>query len=610
MPDSILVRRLQIIAIIVLFVSLISNVWRIGVTSHDDALWLIGAQRSQFDLAWNWAVSQGRLYATVVGTLMLHGLRYDGTLYGELLKYGSFAVFLVAWTAVLWAYWGRRLALLSLTLFLAWNVLRIDGSALVSYPLLIWPTATAVAGSILAGRRYLEQGAAAWLVLSAVALFAGLFTNEALVVTFSLLVVLACAANYWLRLDASPRSGRLQLTHRETLLFCATFVTIAVYALLAASFAMLHPSRYDGHVLAPFDLSRIASVVASFSTAGSVLHDLFYPYAITFSDRISPSQTRVLYQASDAFIASASRLPAILLGGGAAFIVYSIITAPAQGHDRVKRLPLWMAVGFGVWLAIAPVIPVALTAKYQLWHVELHVMSNVTSIVCHFGYSISLSALILAAACQLRSRSSAIFCFAACICVLAGLLTFVATRTSQQIAHDMRPEGARWAAFRKAIPFLQASGFTSKTIQAPQFPSRSWYANVKENYWSDYASALFGRSLTVKYGAVPPAELAAGTDLLLYFMSEDRRKFDLVAARLQTDEDGDASIDRIAVELGRSSQSARAEAILSYYDRKNGPQQVYVYKLAPVGGGRYVLNGIDAVPGTINLTHQTTGLSP
>jgi len=606
MPDSILVRRLQIKAIIVLFVCLISNVWRIGVMSHDDAVWLVGAQRSQFDLAWNWAVAQGRLYATVVGTLMLHGLRYDGTLYGELLKYGSFTAFLVAWTAVLWVYWGRRLALLSVTLFLGWHVLRIDGSALVSYPLLIWPTATALAGAILAGRLYLTQGASNWLVLSAIALVAGLFTNEALVVTFSLLVGLACAANYLVRLDTSPRSGRLPLTHRETLLFCATIATIALYALLAAGFAMLQPSKYDGHVLAPFDLSRIASVIASFSTSGSVLHDLFYPYTITFTDRITASQTRVFYQTSDALAAGPGTLEGLLLGSATSFLVYSIIAPPTKENNSVSKLPLWMAAALGLWIAIGTVLPVALTAKYQHWHIELGVMSNVTSILSHFGYSISLSAILLVATSRLRSTGGANWLMG-CISVLAGLLTFVGVQTNQQIARDMRFEGARWAVFRQAIPFMQESGFNSKIILAPQFYSRSWFANVKEKYWTDYANAIFARSLSVKYRGVTPAELDAGADVLLYFMSGDRRSFDMVAAQLRTEKKHALSINRIAIELGQASQSSRAEAVLSYFDRRKGPQQVHVYELATIGPDRYILNGIDAVPGTINLTSQTTG---
>jgi hypothetical protein len=601
------VRRLQIVTLVVLFVVLVLNVWRVGVMHTDDAIWILGAQRSQFELAWQWAISQGRLFAAVVGTFMLHALRYEGTLYAELLKFGSFAAFLVSWALVLWKYWGRRLALLAVALFLGWHALRFEGSALVTYPLLVWPTGTAIAGAILAGHRYATKGDEKWLAVSAAALFFGLFTNEALTVTFAALTGFAWAANCWLRLDASPRSGRWQLTGRDTRLGATILLTIAVYAALAIGFALLHPSQYPGHTLAPFDALRISSVLANFSTSGSVLHDLVRPYWVVYADQITASGFRIVYGLPDAFRGLAGALPEILLGIATGILVWTLVKpseiSMSEQHD--DKLPAWTAIAPGLCLALGPIFPVALTERYQNWHMELGVMAYVTSIVCHFGYSIVIASLMLSAEDKFRDAGGTIW-FAALFSVVAGLLAFIGIRTNERIAFDMRPEGARWAVFGRALPFMSVAGLDAKRILAPQFSSGSWFSVVPETYWSDYASVRFGRPLIVKYRNITPQELAVGTDILTYAMSDDRRSFDLIAAHVRSGGENAGAVERIAVELGDRTESASASAVLSYVDRQKGPQQIHVGKLPYLGAGRYVLSGVDAIPGTLHLAHETT----
>jgi hypothetical protein len=171
------------------------RVWDLGPMHTDDAIWALLSHQPDVDPVGNWARSQGRLWAFPIGNLMLLAMSWEGARFDSLVKLGSFAIFFVSFYAVVSSYWGRRTASFTACLFLGLFALRWEGSALTTYPLLLWPSATLCAFAILASRRYFLSGAKIALVLSILFFFTALFNNEGVVVLFCVLFVCSVLGN-------------------------------------------------------------------------------------------------------------------------------------------------------------------------------------------------------------------------------------------------------------------------------------------------------------------------------------------------------------------------------------------------------------------------------
>ena len=200
--QKLMVELLLLCALLVLFCD---RIWRLGVMHTDEAIWALRAYDPNADLVGSFARSQGRLWAFPIGTLMLHAAAWNETVYGHLLKVGSFAAFFLTFHAFVWVFCGRRLALLCATLFLALNVLRWEESNLTTVPLLSWGSATLALIAILVARFYVERGKTFLLPVSGVLLFIALFCNEGVALFFVL------AFPWCLIWTASDRSLRSEL---------------------------------------------------------------------------------------------------------------------------------------------------------------------------------------------------------------------------------------------------------------------------------------------------------------------------------------------------------------------------------------------------------------
>jgi hypothetical protein len=482
------IRRLQILCLVLLLGAMVATVWRIGVVCHDDADWILYARQSLTAEGWRWATTQGRLYAAVLGPLMLHAIYWDGTLYGEVLKYAPFLGFILFYLLALRFYVGTRTALLAGALFAGLHALRFENSALTGYSMLAWPSAMAAAAAILAGQRYQQRGGKAWLAAAAVLAFLSLFTNEGLTIAFSGLFCLAWVA-------MRPRNRRLGAAYAGAM---------ALYAVLGIGFRLAYPSTYVGTELAPFDLGRILGVVWHFSTGGTALHSLFRPYQMGYV--ASGAHHVVRYQLGDSFVVPS--LYFLLLGAALGWLVWNLLAEkPAP-----TRRPPWSAMLPGLALMLGTQVPVALTARYQSFHHEAGIDAYFSTIFAHLGVATLLAGL-LATLCSGRKFAAPI------IAAMVALLGFASMQTNERIAEDMRPEGLRWQVFRSAVPLAEKAGFKEAPLVLPQFADGSWNTVLPPAYWTEYAGYLYGRAVPVRYGG--------DGVVITYEMSADHRDFEL-----------------------------------------------------------------------------------
>jgi hypothetical protein len=273
------------------------RIWDFGVVYHDDARWVVDAFTPGADPAGGWARAQGRLYAFPYGALMLHAHRWLGTAYGEVLRIGSFAAFFCAFHVFVRVYVGRRIAILSACFFLALFAMRWEASWLTGGPLAPWVMGSAFIASVLLARSYVMIGGIAFAVGSGVCLFASFFINEGVAVMFGALFLLALL---WSTAECRGSQQSLYELPSELVSSIRPRITLIVfgiavvgYVVASRQWALAHPTRYDGHVLAPFDIYRIAVTTLQFLTSNSIIRDFIQPYAVAFGDVMADTRTVV-----------------------------------------------------------------------------------------------------------------------------------------------------------------------------------------------------------------------------------------------------------------------------------------------------------------------------
>ena len=602
---------IELILIGALLVLFCDRFWRLGVMHTDEAIWALQAYDPNADLIGSWARSQGRLWAFPIGTLMRHAAEWNETLYGHLLKVGSFAIFFLTFHAFVWVYCGRRLALLCATIFLALNVLRWEESILTSVPLLTWGSATLALLAILAARSYVERGKPFLLPLSGVLLFVSLFCNEGVALFIALLFPWCLV---WTAAQATPNNSlRSQIlrpgpTRR---LFGAYLIALTSYVIIASTWKLMHPSTYAGVTLAPFNPYRIASAAVSFATSGSILHDLISPYHVTYADYFTQTGVTIDYSPFNFFSGVSSSPTALLAGGISLALMLSLLLEPDAKPARRFASPEIFAIVTGLALAFIPILPVAMTVQYQDWFFNLGVMAISHSILSYFGISLALagpvSALFRAA--PTASRAGAVLTVIVALAV--GALAITANRMSDAIAADMRPEAARWRVFALALDTMRVANLQASNVLAPRFRNGSWFSVVPTSYWSDLAKARYRMNVNFVEPAARFADLQGGLVYLDYlFLNEPRSVIVILAKLLQTERHGAPAVlaDQILIRVEQPTQRLLDTSWLAYVDADGKPHQSRLSLLPVVDQDRGILTVPDVLadPASIRIEPQAS----
>jgi hypothetical protein len=594
----------------VLLALLCWRIWGFGIAHTDDAVWALEAHQRHANTVRDWAQSQGRLWARPIGALMLHALRWQGTFYGELLRTASFAQFFLAFHVMVAVYCGQALALLTATLILGLFVLTMDGSILVTYPLLVWPSATCFCIAALMARRYRARGGVVVLALTCILLFASLFNNEGMTLLFCAVFGLTIWANDR-QLSGVAKPRWTPVRHgRSAVLAIALLGAAVLYLAASLAWKLRHPSGYDGHVLGSFWPAQFGSVLLSFASANTAVSWLFRPYEIVYSDTLGGFGTRVSYSVLDALIGISTAPLAGIVGIVAAGMFFR--SALATRNEAVASdggpPPYGPAVAMvlGISIAFIHILPVSVTAKYQAWHFQQNVLAYPTSMIGHFGLCLFMAGAI-ATILRLPWRSVAI-ALSAFLCLGFGLLAAVAYRGSDQIAADMRLETSRWRIMAAMLPGLDLLAPEARVLFAPRLAGGSWFVTVPPGYWSEFVAARYGRALSVKTDLYDLSDLQNGAVTLDYLPIEDDRSFAIMLSRHRRPPAAQNvdTIDAVAVKVERATNPRLAQYVLAFRSGRGTASQVSLADLPAQGDGTWrVAAGIDAVPSSIRLQRRT-----
>jgi hypothetical protein len=584
------------------------RIWDIGILHTDDAVWALWALQPGVDPVGDFARSQGRLWAYPVGNLQLYALAWQGTVYGETLKIGSFIVFFAAFHIFAAMYCGRRIAMFSACLFFALFALRWEESWLTAGGFGLWTLASMFMASVFFGRAYAVNGKPIFAVMAGLCLFASLFSSEGVSVLYAALFPLTILGNLVATKDRIEPSAFLRAGQIRTLSI-TYLLAVAGYIILAGVWALQHPSQYAGHALAPFNPIRIAMVLVDFATSNSLLRDLIRPYSVNFGDVISGSGTHAVYNPWT-FISTLIWHPAALMFGLITAIVFfrvvanSNMTRTRTFRTEASEIFAYLA---GLGIAVLPILPAAATTKYQTWYFDLGVTSFSTAILSYFGISLILAASISRALSGVGSRRRTFLAIA--LTAAIGIFASISYRMNDAIAIDMRPESGRWRVLGLALESVRDARMDVAQIWAPRFRSGSWFTVVSTAYWSEYAKARYKMDIGF-LDTLPSADELRGVAYLDYMLADDDRSFVAVVARLQPiNVNGQQKVlaDKIVIGVEQPTTAMLRNYWLFFSDDKGLPHQIQLAQLEPQGqrSGVRVLENVLIAPESIRIGRQT-----
>lgn len=588
------------------------RIWNFGIVHHDDAVWALWTFKPDQDPAGDWARVQGRIYAFPYGAMMLHTLAWLGTTYGELLRVGSFAIFFALFLIFVAVYCGRRVALLSSCFFFAFFALRWEESCLTAGPLAPWVLGSvAMIGALLA-HAYMRRGRIALAIGAALCLFVSLFNNEAMSLfycaLFGLVIIWTAFEDMATRPSLRAMLSEFIRPGRTRTLVIACGAAVFGYAAVFITWRLFHPTHYDGHVLAPFSVVRIATVASEFVTSNSILRDILHPYRVNFTDVIG-SGTSVEYRPST-FIRTLIWAPTAVMFGFIVAYHFSRAAAARASNAPLKTrafVPELFAATVGLALAVLPMLPPAATAKYQGWYYNHGTTSFSTAIFSYFGLSLLLAAAASALLRRVRARWWPWLMAAPVLAI--GVIAAVSYRMNDEIARDMRFESGRWRVLAAAVESIRAAQLNVAALWVPRFKNGSWFTVVEASYWSDYAKARYNADLRF-LDAMPPSDMLRGTAYLDYFLADDNTSYITVVARLRAAETAGSAralADKIALQVERPDAALLRNARLTFMDAQGMLQQIPLKDLTPLDrkGRFWLLDKIAAVPSSIQITHQS-----
>lgn len=505
---------LTAVAILLPLALLASQLLNLDIVHHDDAEWYLAAYEDRWDIVNSFAVSQGRIWAYVAGSILYISLYVFDTALGDFLRVGSFVIFFIALHYLLSLYAGLQTAVMAALFNISLISIRWEGSILTSYPGIFWILGTIFLISVVTGRTYSKNGSPRLLIGSLALFFLSLFIHEGVSILFMSVFALSCVANE-IQLGAgdfgivNPRIlFRNPKSNSAKLLIGCISVSI-LYLATYFIWRLIFPSTYVGNTIGSLNIVAAIPVLATYSLSGSVLWDFFAPYQVGYLDAINPGRYVIEYDPYTYLTsASVSILHAFiaLVVGVAVCLQFSHSTAMTDlrradrevNKDVVKnRAALTVAGGtlLGLSIIILPILPISLVPRYQELFYASGVRSYVYTALSHFGVGICIAFIVnyLGSLIQYRTRVIA----GVVLGIVTALMAYSALGVNQAVITDMQDETKRWKVIDISIDFLKSQDMLPAALIVPRLSSGTWFTRLDEGYWNNYIRAAHDQDVSV-----------------------------------------------------------------------------------------------------------------
>jgi hypothetical protein len=303
-------------------------------------------------------------------------------------------------------------------------------------------------------------------------------------------------------------------------------------------------------------------------------------------------------------------LSAALVSSCVIFLVgLSMGTRGAAGMIR-PTAPLWMSALLGLVIAAAPVLPVAMTTKYQQQFYDLQVGSHVYTALSHFGWTLVIASLMAWLFSQAGrgtwARKTLVICFSA----VTGVLAYGSFQMNDAIANDIGTETSRWKAVDQAQRLLAGNDTRITRFYAPRLSGGTWFTGLPEAYWAEYLQTRRGVQFSFNTDSVPFDEVRAGKVAMLdFFLPRGAKQPVVTVAPLELlAGNGTLIAPRIFIGFNNATPSEMSQYLLSFTDLWNGPTSVRLsqLRLGDSRTGQYALDNVQALPASIRVTPSST----
>lgn len=362
--------KLDVFLIAILVISFCLRIWNLGITHHDDAVWALRAWQGNFDVIWQWATSQGRVWALISGPLLFYALKIKESFGGDLLLCAVFIIFFFSFYYLSSLYFGARVAKLAATFNVALYAMRWEGSLVTTYPAFTWLLSTSFLAGVWFSRQYLINGKSTNLFLAIGLFFLSLFLHEGMTLLFLVLFPLAILANHRIFLRGHLAAPEILKTAATRKLLVGYIFASLLYVALYVLWRILYPAKYDGLSLTGFTPLGFLQVWFNFTFSGSLIYDLFVPYTVRFSDALQNDSIVIGYPLTT-YLSKLSLTPTTLLYSVLVFFVcYRLLVLSAHEANRQnKAVNLLWAAGIGLVVALTPIFQSLLhkSIKAGIW---------------------------------------------------------------------------------------------------------------------------------------------------------------------------------------------------------------------------------------------------
>ncbi len=588
------------------------RLWNLGITHHDDAIWLLASYQGRWSVIHDFAVNQGRIWAYVSGALMYIALSLDGSIAGGLLRVGSFAVFFVLFYFVASIYLGRRIALMAAVLNLSLYAMRWEGSIVNTYPAFSWILSSLFLCAVWLGWRFANTSRLFFLYSALATFFVSLFLHEGVSVLFSMLFMLSIFSNHYFVQGTLPFLASMLNTETSRRHLVGAAATVVLYFSLYFIWRSIFNTNYEGNTLSGASILRAFPTLFGLSTSGSLLSDIVHPYAVNFADAVGQDGYSVSYSVLS-YIRAATDGPSALLS---ALIVFSVVYLLASSDNPSQRASNfgWFAIGgivVGILIAFVPILPVALVAKYQRHYAELRVHSYVYTALSHFGVTLGLSSLLLWVGSLTHTGTLKRNIFSTFIAIIVSVLAYCGYQMNDAIANDIRIETSRWKVVDQTMEIVSKLERPITAIYAPRLFSGSWFSVMDGNYWSQYVLTRHGKIMTFVRDPIKVSTIEGNAAFVDFTMGRNPSQSVVVLAPLGVSgRDDSVVVNRIVVAIERPDPSDLAQYVLSFRDagQQRSSTEVRFSHLEPIGKSETVrsLSNINALPASIRVVRNST----
>jgi hypothetical protein len=461
-----------------------------GFTTHDDSRTALdaGNPANYFTQAFERAKYRGAFAVPISAFFGLVPYFVDSAAYYQAIKLGSIlANFILFFVLVRFLFNSSAFAFF--TTILAWCLIQNNWqhNLLTSYPFGFHFALSCLFFALFSFAKNSGAHESQWGLLSGLLFFLSMLIYEAFLAYVFIFIGLAIYIQF-----ENGRSKKNCLAGINQLLLPIS-ISSGIYLLLYCTFRWFYPSLYDGVILAPFSIIRIIRVLLQYSIG--TFPTLFYLF-----DSVRINTT------FDGFVPHRIGIISLFQQLRVEWLVKAIIASSScwillrSKQFIFSRASFLISIVFGFGFVVLPLIPIALTLKYQDWAINHSTVAYVPSYFSFFGTVFIISSIIFFLNQHMINRQVTATLYIIIVSIFVSLSSIMTDYYNFYVTLDQQLSHLKWVSFNL---FLDTPEFKAvpdgSVLYAPTLGRPRGIVDHSHDptYWSTYVRQKTGKLLVI-----------------------------------------------------------------------------------------------------------------